>query len=104
MIEDTMPRWGIGIVVADELHADTEVGEERIIEGGDGQSLFLTAHKDIGGAIVGARRQRQIEVVWHAEDDAANARLQRVTDEAAALCPQCLGPLCRSEASSRRCP
>jgi hypothetical protein len=43
-------------------------------------------------------------VVWHAEDDAANARLQRVTDEAAALCPQCLGPLCRSEASSRRCP
>jgi hypothetical protein len=70
-----MGRWGIGIVVADELYADAEVVEERIIEGADSQPLVLTVDKDIGGAVVGARRQRQVEVGWHAENHVAGAGL-----------------------------
>jgi hypothetical protein len=56
-----MDRRRVGAIVADELDADLEVGESRIVEGSNAELAVLPREEDVGRLVVRARRREQLD-------------------------------------------
>src|SRR5205814_10081603 len=82
---------GIGVVVAEEMYANPDFLENRIVERCDLKSLAFGIHKDIRRPVVRRRGPNQIVAGRHADYDVATPLLQGgvhgVSDEPPALSP-----------------
>src|SRR3954447_27055077 len=82
-----MNRWRIGSVVADDLDADLQSCELRIVEGCDLKSVFATGGEHVCRAIIGLGGAQPLQPGRNAGDEIAAPGIERVANEAAPLGP-----------------
>ncbi len=83
-------RRRVAVVVAQQVHADFQRLQDRVVERRDGLAGLLM-DEDVAGSVVRLRGAHQVVVGRHADHDVAAAFFQRgvhrVADETAALTP-----------------
>ena len=69
---ECMNRRKTVVLLTENVNADPQRAEARIVEGGDMQVAIAPRYEDIGGAIIGARGIGFIETCRHAHHNVAN--------------------------------
>jgi hypothetical protein len=73
------------VLFTENVYADLQGAEARIIEGGDMQAAVASRDENIGGAIIGARCIGFIKTCWYPHHNVANAVVQGLIEESFAL-------------------
>src|SRR3954452_3297647 len=90
ILDDAAPvegtnRWRIGSVVADDLDADLQPCELRIVEGCDLKSVFATGGEHVCRAVIGLGGAQPLQLGRNPGDEIAAPGIERVANEAAPL-------------------
>jgi hypothetical protein len=86
----SMGGWSICPVVTDQMNADFQLAQNRIVERFDPVPSIGSPDKDVGGPVIRPRGLRQLEARGYAQDDVAGAGAKRVPDESPSLRPPCV--------------
>jgi hypothetical protein len=82
-----MDRWGVRVIVSDQLNSDPQASKRGIIQGSNAQATVLAIHEHVAGAVIRPGGEDAVGSGRRSHDEIALAGRERVTNEPPPLRP-----------------